>query len=206
MKGKFITFEGCEGVGKTTQVRLLKEYCADNSVDAVFTREPGGTPISEQIRDIIMDNANGDMDPVCELMLYAAARRQHTVRIILPAINNGKTVFCDRYIDSTMAYQGYARGVDKSTVSALNDYAMGGMRPDYTVFIDVDPEKGFARKGGAAGDRLESENLDFHKRVYDGFRHIFAEQSDRALIIDASGTKYETHGKIIDALKQKGVL
>ncbi len=205
-KGKFVTFEGCEGVGKSTQMRLVKEYCETNGIDAVFTREPGGTDISEQIRNVILLGANSNMDAICELMLYSASRRQHVAEKIVPAINAGKTVFCDRFFHSTLAYQGYARGMSKEMIVALNDFATGGLQPDLVIFIDVDPETGFLRKGGATkDDRLESEGIEFHKLVYKGYCSAFENASNVARI-DACGDKYDTHGKIITALKQKGVL
>lgn len=207
MKGKFITIEGCEGVGKSTQLRLLKEYCEQNGINALFTREPGGCDISEKIRNVILDSQNTEMSDMTELLLYCAARSQHTETVIKPAIENGITVFCDRYCDSTAAYQGYARGIDWSTVRQLNSAAMCGVKIDCTVFIDVSPEKGFARKGGAKDDdRLERETLEFHKKVYAGFKNIIEKEPERFLCFKAEGTKYETHELIVNALKERGIL
>lgn len=207
MKGKFVTIEGCEGVGKSTQLRLIKEYCVNNNINALFTREPGGCDISEKIRGVILDANNSDMTDMTELLLYCAARSQHTQSVILPALSSGVTVFCDRYSDSTAAYQGYARGIDVNTVNELNRAAMCGVKIDCTVFIDVPPDKGFARKGGAKeDDRLERETLEFHRKVYDGFKQIAAGDPERFLCIKAEGTKFETHEKIIDALKSRGIL
>ncbi len=205
-KGKFITIEGCEGVGKSTQVRLLREYCERRGIDAVFTREPGGTPVSEKIRAVILDADNADMTAMTELMLYCAARAQHTEQLIKPALEAGKHVFCDRYSDSTAAYQGYARGLDKATVHALNRAAQVGIEPDLTIFMDVDPTVGFARKGGAGNDRLERETLDFHRAVYAGFREIAEQNPQRFLRFAATGTKYETHELIVRALIERGIL
>ncbi|MCL2061320.1 MAG: dTMP kinase [Firmicutes bacterium] len=205
--GKFITIEGCEGVGKSTQTRFLREYCEKFSIDAVFTREPGGTPISEQIRAVILDAAHQSMDSLTELLLYAAARRQHTAEIIAPALAAGKIVFCDRYSDSTLAYQGYARGIDKQIINVLNRFAMGETEIDYTIFMDVHPKNGFLRKGGAnASDRLENEGLAFHEKVYGGFKEIEKSAPHRFLSFKATGTKFETHALIIAALKERGVL
>lgn len=207
MKGKFVTIEGCEGVGKSTQLRLLKEYCDSEGVNALFTREPGGCEISEKIRNVILDADNKDMSDMTELMLYCAARSQHTQTVILPALERGMTVFCDRYCDSTAAYQGYARGIDIAVVDALNNAAMCGVKIDYTVFMDVPPDKGFARKGGAKQtDRLELETLDFHRKVYEGFKEIERRNKDRFLSFKAEGTKYETHELIVKTLKAKGIL
>lgn len=207
MRGKFVTIEGCEGVGKSTQVRLLGEYCAAHGVDAVFTREPGGTPIAEKIRAIILDPENAALDPQTELLLYAASRRQHTAEKIEPALAAGKTVFCDRYIDSTRAYQGYARGLKFADVDALETMAMGDTRIDVTLFLDVDPATGFARKGGAdAGDRMEREDAAFFQKVYRGFCDIAARHPDRVVRIDASGSKQQTHAAILAALVAHGIL
>lgn len=206
-RGKFITFEGCEGVGKSTQLRLLKEYCEKSGIEALFTREPGGCEISEKIRGVILDAANSEMTDRTELLLYCAARAQHTETVIIPALERGVNVFCDRYCDSTAAYQGFARNIDYATVSVLNRAAMCGVKIDYTIFMDVPPEKGFARKGGAKDDdRLERETLEFHRRVYDGFKQIIAAEPDRFLCFAADGTKYETHALIVAKLKELGVL
>lgn len=207
MKGKFVTFEGCEGVGKSTQIRLIKEALTARGIEAVFTREPGGTKISERIRAIILDAENAEMDDMTELLLYAAARRQHTSEIIAPALEAGKTVFCDRYIDSTAAYQGYARGLDSAAVERLEELAMDGVKIDLTVFMDVPPGVGFGRKGGAdAADRLECEDAAFHAKVYEGFRAIAAKNPQRIVSVRADGTKYETHDKIMKILTERGIV
>lgn len=207
MTGKFVTFEGCEGVGKSTQVKKLKEYLASRGINAVFTREPGGTPISEQIRTIILDPENKSMDDVTELMLYAAARRQHTQEFIKPRLENGETVICDRYIDSTTAYQGYARGLGSETVENLNALAVGDVNIDLTIFLDLSPERAFDRKGGRdEGDRLENEKMEFHKRVYDGFCKIAEKKPGRVVRVDASGSKQQTHEKIIKTLIERGII
>lgn len=206
MRGKFVTFEGCEGVGKSTQLRLVKEDLARAGVDAVFTREPGGTAIAEKIRSLILDPDNIGMDAVTELLLYAAARRQHTMELIEPALAAGKTVFCDRYIDSTFAYQGFARGLDLDVVHALETIAMGDVQIDLTIFLDVDPSVGFARKGGAdPNDRLERENAAFFQKVYEGFRRAAAE-NERIVAVSAPGTKYDTHETIMRLLRERGIV
>ena len=207
MTGKFVTFEGCEGVGKSTQVKKLKEYLASRGINAVFTREPGGTPISEQIRTIILDPENKSMDDVTELMLYAAARRQHTQEFIKPRLENGETVICDRYIDSTTAYQGYARGLGSETVENLNALAVGDVNINLTIFLDLPPERAFDRKGGRdEGDRLENEKMEFHKRVYDGFCKIAEKYPGRVVRVDASRSKQQTHEKIIKTLIERGII
>ena len=206
MRGKFVTFEGCEGVGKSTQLRLVKEDLARAGVDAVFTREPGGTAIAEKIRSLILDPDNVGMDAVTELLLYAAVRRQHTMELIEPALAAGKTVFCDRYIDSTFAYQGFARGLDLDVVHALETIAMGDVQIDLTIFLDVDPSVGFARKGGAdPNDRLERENAAFFQKVYEGFRRA-ADENERIVAVSAPGTKYDTHETIMRLLRERGIV
>ncbi|MDE6399109.1 MAG: dTMP kinase [Clostridiales bacterium] len=204
--GKFVTIEGCEGVGKSTQLRLLKEYCERENIPALFTREPGGCEIAEDIRRVILNPENTAMTDMTELLLYAAARSQHTEQVIKPALAQGITVFCDRYTDSTAAYQGYARGIPLETVHAINTAAMCGVHIECTVFMDVPPEKGFARKGGAAtDDRLERETLAFHKKVYEGFRAIIAADPRRFLCFAAQGTKYDTHAEIVAALRRRKI-
>ena len=206
MKGKFITIEGCEGVGKSTQLKKLKEYLESKGVNAVFTREPGGTEISEQIRGIILNPNNKEMTPVTELLLYAAARRQHTEQLIIKSVNEGKVVICDRYADSTMAYQGWGRNLDKSLIENLNNLALAGVNIDCTLFLDLEPEKGFLRKGGAdKGDRMENEKLDFHKKVYEGFCDIANKDKDRVVRIDASGDADGVFEQIRKALESLGI-
>jgi dTMP kinase len=206
MQGKFITIEGCEGVGKSTQLKLLREYFDLIGVDAVFTREPGGTEIAEKIREVILDANNKEMKATTELLLYAAARRQHTEELIIPAVKSGKVVVCDRYADSTTAYQGYARDLDKATVRTLNEIAMAGVKIDVTLFLDLPPEKGFARKGGAdSKDRLESEQLSFHDKVYEGYCAIADAEKDRVKRIDASKTAEEVFEAIKEVLKNIGI-
>lgn len=207
MNGKFVTLEGCEGVGKSTQLKKLKEYLDCRGIDAVFTREPGGTSISEQIREIILNKDNSAMDPVTELMLYIAARRQHTQEFILKKLDEGKLVVCDRYADSTVAYQGYARGLGSELVKKLNALAMGDVKIDLTLFLDYPPEKAFVRKGGRdESDRLENEKIDFHRSVYEGFLKIAELETDRFVRIDASGEKQRTHSLIIKTLTARGII
>lgn len=206
MKGKFITIEGCEGVGKSTQLKKLREYLNSKGVDAVFTREPGGTEISEQIRGVILNPNNKEMTPVTELLLYAAARRQHTEELIIKSVNEGKIVICDRYADSTMAYQGWGRNLDKTLIESLNSLALADVKIDCTLFLDLEPEKGFLRKGGAdKGDRMENEKLDFHKKVYDGFCDIANKEKERVVRIDASVDADGVFEQIRRALENLGI-
>jgi dTMP kinase len=207
MKGRFITIEGCEGVGKSTLLAGLKKYLLEAGIDAEFTREPGGTPVAEKIRAVILDANNAEMTDKAELMLYAAARAQHTEEKILPKVKEGKLVICDRYSDSTLAYQGYARGIDKELIRSLNKIAECGVKIDATIFLDLDPEKGFLRKGGAdKSDRLEKETLDFHKRVYGGFKEIAKAESERVISIDASKSASEVLEEVISQLKMRGIV
>ncbi len=207
MKGKFITFEGCEGSGKSTQVNLIKKYLEDNNVDYDFTREPGGTEISEKIREIILDIHNSKMCNECEALLYAAARAQLVRERILPALEAGKLVFCDRYVDSSMAYQAYARGLGEEFLTKINAFAIENCYPDYTVFLNISPKDAFMRKGGVdADDRLEQSGFDFHERVYQGYLKILEKEPQRVISIDCSGSKFQTHEKIISELKKRGIL
>lgn len=207
MKGKFITFEGCEGVGKSTQLRLLQKYLDDNGIKYFFTREPGGSSVSEQIRAVILDGKNTTMTDECEALLYAASRVQLLDEIIKPRLQNGELVFCDRFVDSSLAYQGYARGLGYEFVSRINDYALKNFTPDYTVFLNLPPNQAFLRKGGAdKNDRLELSGAEFHDKVYKGYLELAEKFKDRFIVIDASGTKFQTHDKIVRALKEKGVI
>ncbi|MBP5465967.1 MAG: dTMP kinase [Clostridia bacterium] len=207
MKGKFITFEGCEGVGKSRQIRLLEEYLKNNGIKYYFTREPGGTVISEQIRAVILDGKNAEMTDECEALLYAAARAQLIRQEIEPRLNNGELVFCDRYVDSSLAYQGKARGLGYEFVKRINSYAFSNAMPDLTVFLNLSPKDAFLRKGGADGtDRLELSGAEFHDKVYEGYLELAEIYRDRFAVIDASGSKEQTHAKIIAALKEKGII
>ena len=205
-KGKFITLEGCEGVGKSRQLAFLKEYMTNNKIDFVVTREPGGGKISEKIREIILDGNNKEMTDECEALLYSASRVQHLNDIVKPALEQGKIVLCDRYIDSSFAYQAYARGLGFEFVEKINSYAIENFTPDYTIFLDLSPEDAFKRKGGVdQNDRLELSGREFHERVYQGYQEVARRYPERVIRIDPTGTKEETHEKIICALKEKGV-
>lgn len=207
MKGKFITFEGCEGVGKSHQIRRLENYLQENNIHYYLTREPGGTPVSEQIRNVILDGKNVSMTDECEALLYASARVQLLKEVVKPKLDNGELVLCDRYIDSSIAYQGYARGLGVDFVKKINDYAITNFMPDYTIFLNLPPEQAFLRKGGVdKTDRLELSGMDFHKKVYEGYLDIARKEPDRFIVIDASGDKFQTHAKIINALKEKGII
>lgn len=201
-KGLFITFEGPDGSGKTTQINACAEYLRAKGFDVVLTREPGGTPIAERIRDVILSPENKGMDSMCEAMLYAAARAEHVDKVILPALNEGRVVISDRFVDSSHVYQGMARGLGDS-VRVINAYATRGLMPDLTVLLLLDPEEGKRRmearveKGQAAElDRIELEKLEFHKKVFEGYQELAEEDPDRIVSLDASGSIEEIASSI----------
>lgn len=201
MKGKFITFEGCEGSGKSTQIELFRKYLENKGVEYLFVREPGGTEISEKIRAIILDVENSKMTDEAEALLYASARAQLIKEKILPALNSGKLVLCDRYIDSSFAYQAYARGLGMDFISKINSYAIENCMPDKTVFLNISSKDAFLRKGGAdKDDRIELSGADFHQKVYEGYLKVAKIYPDRFLLIDCLGEKQQTHQNIIKAL------
>ncbi len=188
MRGLFITLEGGDGAGKSTQIENITRFFEERDLVVVHSREPGGTKIGELLRSIILDKEHPEMDDVTEMLLYAASRAQHTREFIIPALERGDIVICDRYVDSSIAYQGYGRELGEM-VSVVNGYATGGLVPDITFWMDIDPEAGKARASKAGElDRLELEKLDFHYRTYEGYREIAEKNPDRVKIIDASAT------------------
>ena len=205
-KGYFVTLEGGEGSGKSTQLKLLEDYLDKGGYDVIYTREPGGTPISEEIRKILLGGKNVEMSDETEALLFAAARAQHIKEKILPAIAEGKTVVCDRYVHSSLVYQGYARGLGEF-VEKVNSYALENCMPDVTIFLDITPERAFARKGGAdADDRLEQSGIEFHRRVYDGYVHMAEKFPDHFVRVNADRGIDEVFAEILDTLRQKGVI
>ncbi|MFD2332415.1 dTMP kinase [Cohnella sp. GCM10020058] len=188
-KGNFITIEGNEGAGKSTIAVMMLDYLRTKGLDVVATREPGGIAIAEQIRAIVLDNANTAMDGRTEALLYAAARRQHFVEKIVPTLEQGKTILCDRFIDSSLAYQGFARGLGIDEVMSINAFAIEGGLPDLTIYLDVDPEIGIERihaHGDREINRLDLESLAFHHRVRDGYLEALARFPDRIVRVDAN--------------------
>lgn len=181
MNGKFITFEGPEGSGKTSVIIAVNAFLTDKGYDILTTREPGGIKISEKIRDIILDVDHTEMTGRTEALLYAASRGQHYEEKIEPALMNNKVILCDRFIDSSLAYQGYAREIGIDEVYEINRFAMGNKLPDLTIFIDVPPEIGLKRvfSNDRKVDRLDLETLDFHNKVYDGYKILMGKYSDR---------------------------
>jgi dTMP kinase len=193
-RGRFITFEGIDGSGKTTQMRLLAERLRQAGHDVLETVEPGGTPIGAQIRRILLDSANQDLRPTTELLLYFASRAQNVEECILPALEAGKAVLSDRFTDSTLAYQGHARGLGAETVMALDRIACRGLAPDLTLLIDVDVETGLARmharNAGASGaeTRMDEQSRDFHRKVRDAYLALVKQHPGRFRLIDGRGS------------------
>ena len=203
MKG-FIAFEGCEGVGKSTQLRYLKEYLEKTGQPAVFTREPGGTPLAEEIRQLILTK---EMSAETEACLFAAARCDHIDNLILPSVREGKIVVCDRYIDSSLAYQAYARGLGEDFVCKINDYAIKNCMPEVVVFLDMNPLNSWRRQKGKVveNDRIENETDAFHLAVYEGYKKL-AEKTDRYICIETDIDKAVTAERVISALKERGII
>ncbi len=184
----FITFEGPEGSGKTTQVKRLAEYLQDRGCAVLSVREPGGTSISEQIRDVLHSLANREMQPRTEILLYCAARAQLVGQVIRPHLQSGGLVLCDRYADSTLAYQGYGRGLDLPTLRMILDFATGGLRPDLTLYLDIDVEAGLKRKrtSGDEWNRMDDLEIEFHRRVRNGYLEMMAQEPARWVVVDAA--------------------
>jgi len=208
-RGKLITFEGIDGCGKTTQMRLLGQYLTERGVSVVPTREPGGTELGRKVRSALLDGGAGSVEPLAELLLYAADRAQHVRRVILPALAEGKVVLSDRFYDATTVYQGYARGFDLKLVNQLNELATGGLNPDLTLLFDLDVETGLKRtmrRGDGAGvtagpDRLDQEPVEFHERVRKAYLEIAAREPERFRVIPSAGPAEETFELMIRAVR-----
>ncbi|QOR66690.1 dTMP kinase [Cytobacillus suaedae] len=188
MTGYFITFEGPEGAGKTTILALLEKELREKGYDVLSTREPGGIAISEQIRSVILDKMNTTMDGRTEALLYAAARRQHLVEKVIPALKEGKVVLCDRFIDSSLAYQGHARGLGIEEVLSINEFAIDQVMPSLTLLFKISPEKGMERiykNEDREVNRLDLEAIDFHHKVYEGYMLLAERFKERIQVIDA---------------------
>ena len=185
-RGYFITFEGGDGSGKSTQISILKESLISEGYDVILTREPGGTEISEKIRELILDPENGEMADMTEAFLYAAARAQLVRQLIKPALEEGKVVICDRFVDSSIAYQAFGRGLGDA-VGVINTYAVDDCMPDLTILLKLDPERGSSRIAGREHDRIEQAPDEFHRKVYEGYLKLEEMYPDRILGIDASG-------------------
>ena len=188
MTGTFITFEGPEGSGKSTVIKAVKEFLESEGHNILTTREPGGIKIAEDIRDIILDKENTEMSPGAEALLFAAARSQHFSEKIIPALEAGKIILCDRFIDSSLAYQGHARGLGIDEVYQINRFAIGNKLPDLTIFIDVPPQVGLNRvfTNTRKVDRLDLETIEFHEKVYEGYMILTKKFEDRFIVIDGT--------------------
>lgn len=196
--------EGPDGSGKTTQIELLKSYLESKGYDIVITREPGGTAISEAIRAIILNTEYQEMSHMTELLLYASARAQLVNQVIKPALEEGKAVICDRFVESSAVYQGIGRGLGVATVYEVNNYALGDVKPKLTIFMDLDAEEGIKRKKNQTElDRMEMEDLSFHKRVVDGYRQLAQFYPERIVPVDATLPIEEIHSIIKKEVEKK---
>ena len=199
-KGMFITFEGADGCGKTTQMKLLTEYLEKKGIDVVLTREPGAKGLGEKVREILL-NYEGPVSDRCESFLFLADRAQNIDIIVNPAVEEGKVVLCDRHIDSTVAYQGYGRGLDIERINMLNNIATNGRKPDLTFVFDIDIETSMARVGKEK-DRMESAGKDFHNRVRQGYLELAKQEPQRIKVIDAAKSIEEIHAEVIKIFEE----
>ena len=202
MKGLFITFEGNDGSGKSSALQAVKQELKELGYDVLYTREPGGSPIAEKIRELILDKANVGMDDRTEALLYAASRREHITKTIIPALNEGKIILCDRFLDSSLAYQGYARELGVENVLNMNQFATEGLFPDLTILVCVHPEIGMSRikKDERDMDRLEIEKMTFHTKVYEGYLKVADQYDNRIVAINGEQTKEEVLQAVKDVL------
>lgn len=200
-KGLFIALEGPDGSGKSTIARLLQKHIEDLGLKCILTREPGGTEIGEDIRNVLLDNNNTEMTGKTEALLYAASRCQHVEEKIKPLLDKGTIVISDRYVFSSLAYQGHSRGVGIEEVMEINKFAMGGVYPDSILFFDISPEVALSRKFvNREGDRLENEGESFHKKTYEGYKKAIQMYDKNVNIIDADGTINETLNQCVDKI------
>lgn len=204
----FITFEGIEGCGKSTQIDAVARRLEKEGYELLVTREPGGTPIAEKIRNLLLARENSAMDPVAELLLYFAGRAQHVAEKIKPALAASRVVLCDRFADSTIAYQGYARGLDLALIRQLNEVATGGLTPDLTILIDLPVAVGLSRarklvQSARSEGRFEDESLAFHGKVKEGFLKIAQDEPERVTIVDGSGEVGQVRRRVIEAVIAK---
>ena len=203
---RFITFEGIEGSGKTTQIQLLSNRLEDLGIDHLLTREPGGTPIGDQIRGLVLDARNTAMTPICELLLYAAARAQHIEQVIRPAIDAGRLVLCDRFKDATMAYQGYGRGIRHDLIDALHGLETLALQPDLTFLFDIEARVALDRARSRDNTkaprltRFEQEDLTFHERVRSGSLEMAGQEPGRFVVIDARGSVEDVRHRVGEAI------
>lgn len=185
-EGLFITIEGPDGAGKSTQIPFIKEFLEKKGYKVLLTREPGGTVIGEKIRQLVLDKNHQEMSDITEALLYAASRAQHVAELIIPALNEGKIVLCDRFVDSSIVYQGKGRELGIGAIRDINTFATAGLEPDLTILLDIDPEIGLKRvKATKEIDRLEQEKLDFHRKVYEGYKELINMHPDRIKVVKA---------------------
>jgi len=202
LKGLFVTFEGLDGCGKSTQMELLAAALAERGYVVTVTREPGGTALGEAIRDMLLDPRHHGMSARAEALLYAAARAQLVEQVIRPALEDGQIVLCDRYIDSSLAYQGYGRGLGIDYVMLVNDWGIGGLFPDLTLFLDLDDSVRSSRMA-TVPDRLEAEDDEFHKRVAQGYRELLQVHRHRIRRVDATGSEGEVQERVRAVIEQE---
>lgn len=210
MRGWFITLEGGEGAGKTTQCRVIRSFCEEMGYEVVLTREPGGTPEAEKIRNLLVQRDGGNWTPMAECLLFFAARQMHVETLIKPALAAGKIVISDRFTDSTVAYQGYGHGFSIDTIRKVNELTLGGFKPDITFLLDLPVETGLSRslgqKAKATGlenteDRFEGLDISFHQRLRDGFLDLARTNADRIVTIDAARSADEVSQSVLSVLK-----
>jgi len=200
--GTFITFEGCEGSGKTTQALMLRDHLVEKGKEVVVVREPGGTPIGQKIRDVLLDTDGVDIAPITEALLFAADRAQLVRDVVRPALQKGITVVGDRYVDSSLAYQGVGRGCGLEPVKNLNDWATGGLEPHLTVFLDMSVKDSLARVQPQGLDRIEKEELEFHENVRYAYSMLQRIYSYRYVIVDATGTPEMVHDRVVGEVER----
>lgn len=204
MPGMFITVEGPDGSGKTTQLQLLESYLRMQGYEVVVTREPGGTTVGNRIREVLLSPDNHEMVPRVEMMLYAASRAQNVDQVILPALERGAIVLCDRFVDASIAYQGYGLGYDLEQIMEVNRFATKGVTPDLTFLFDLSPEAAKLRMTNRGQlDRIESRDESFHRRVYEGFMQLLTEYPERMIRIDSKGTIEDIHDEIVDVTLER---
>lgn len=204
-RGLFIVFEGGDGAGKTTQVAMAQQWLESRGATVRTTREPGGTQISEELRSLVLEHGHGEIDARTEALIYSAARAAHVQQVIRPSLEAGTHIICDRFVDSSLAYQGMGRELGFAAVASINDFATGGLKPDVTIILDISAEQGRARRIAASGgvedsDRLEAEPDDFHERIRNAFLELAAQDPQRYLVLDATASVEQLHQSIVEHL------
>ncbi|MCB9411377.1 MAG: dTMP kinase [Actinobacteria bacterium] len=200
-RGRFVVFEGGEGAGKSTQVRMLADRLAESGYDVLTTREPGGTPTAEAIRELLLAPAAEPMSDRCEALLFAAARADHVAKVIEPALDSGRIVVCDRFVDSSLAYQGSARGLAVAEVAEVSRWATAGLVPDLTVLLDIPPARGLAR--AVDGNRMESQSAAFHDQVRAGLLALASAEPHRYLVVAADSTREEIGAAVWEVIRER---